>query len=158
MTALRLTLVAAVVAVCAVAFSASAGAEGQAHSGYFKTPSASVYCDYLYGGRIRPQYRYVRCGFKSKLSPQEAKPKGGCPMDTDYVGNRMILMAKGRGQTEPCAGDAGPFGNPKAAVAIPYGHTWHGGPFSCTSSKQGMACKSTSGHGFALAKTGWRVF
>jgi hypothetical protein len=154
----RLLGVASVVAACAVAFSASAGAEGVTHSGYFKTPSGSVYCDYLYGGHIVPKYRYVRCGFKRKLSPPEQKPKAGCPMGTDYVGNRMILMVKGRGKTQPCAGDAGPFGNPKAAVAVPYGHTWRGGPFSCKSSKQGMTCKSTSGHGFHLAKTGWRVY
>jgi hypothetical protein len=149
---------AAVVAACAVTFSASAVAEGNQYSGYLKTPSGSVYCDYLYGGHIFPKYRYVRCGFKGKLSPQEPKPKAGCPKDTDYVGNRMVLGVRSRGQTQPCAGDAGPFGNPKAAVAIPYGHTWHGGPFTCKSFKQGMTCKSTSGHGFHLAKTGWRVF
>jgi hypothetical protein len=154
----RLLLVAAAVAVCAAAFSASAGAEGKLYSGYLKTPSGSVYCDYLYGSHIVAKYRYVRCGFKGKLSPQEPKPKGGCPKDTDYVGNRMQVMLKGRGEKEPCAGDAGPFGNPKAAVAVPYGHTWRGGPFSCTSFKQGMTCKSADGHGFRLAKRGWRVF
>jgi Family of unknown function (DUF6636) len=154
----RLLAAAVVVAAGAAMFTAFAGAAGATHSGYLKTPSGSVYCDYLYGGETFPTYRYVRCGFKGKLSPQEAKPKGGCPKDTDYVGNRMEVLAKGRGQTEPCAGDAGPFGNPKAAVAIPYGQTWHGGPFSCTSSKQGMRCKRRDGHGFYLAKTGWRVF
>ncbi len=148
----------AVVAVCALTVAASAGAEGAHHSGYFKTPSGSVYCDYLYGNGVIAKYRYVRCGFSGKLSPQEPKPKGGCPKYTDYVGNRLQLMLKGRGKTEPCAGDAGPFGNPKAAVAIPYGHTWHGGSFSCTSSQLGMTCKSTAGHGFHLAKHGWRVF
>jgi hypothetical protein len=154
----RLLGAASVVAACALVFSASAGAEGSAYSGYLKTPSGSVYCDYLYGGRIVPKYRYVRCGFKGKLSPQEPKPKGGCPTSTDYVGNRMIVMAKGRAHTQPCSGDAGPFGNPKAALVVPYGHTWRGGPFSCTSSKQGMTCKSDDGHGFHLVRTGWRVY
>jgi len=154
----RLLGVACAVAVCAVTFTATAGAKSASHSGYFRTPSKSVYCDYLYGGGVAAKYRYVRCGFSSKLSPQEPKPKGGCPKDTDYVGNRMQVMEKGRGQTQPCAGDAGPFGNPKAAVALPYGNTWHGGTFSCTSFKQGMTCKSTDGHGFHLAKSGWRTF
>jgi len=155
----RLLVAAAVTAACAVMFSASAGAGlGVTHSGYIKTPSRSVYCDYLYGRGVVAKYRYVRCGFRGKLSPQEAKPKGGCPKDTDYVGNRMQVMQKGRGQTQPCAGDAGPFGDPSAAVALPYGHTWHGGPFSCKSSRQGMTCTSSGGHGFHLAKRGWRVF
>ena len=151
-------MAAVLAAACAVAFSTPAGAAGVTHSGYFKTPSGSVYCDYLYGSGVAAKYRYVRCGFSSKLSPQEPKPKGGCPMYTDYVGNRMQVMEKGRGQTQPCAGDAGPFGNPKAAVALPYGHTWHGGSFTCTSFKQGMTCKSTDGHGFRLAKLHWRVY
>ena len=151
-------MTAAALAACAAAFSTSAGAEGATHSGYFKTPSGSVYCDYLYGSGVVAKYRYVRCGFKAKLSPQEPKPKGGCPKYTDYVGNRMQVMETGRGQTQPCAGDAGPFGDRKAAVALPYGHAWHGGLFSCTSFKQGMTCKSTDGHGFRLAKHGWRVF
>ncbi len=152
-------LVTAAAVLCASALAASAGAKGVTHSGYLKTPSGSVYCDYLYGSGVVAKYRYVRCGFfKAKLSPQEPKPKGGCPMDTDYVGNRMQVMEKGRGQTQPCAGDAGPFGNPKAAVALSYGRTWHGGSFSCTSFRQGMTCKSTDGHGFRLAKRGWRVF
>ncbi len=126
--------------------------------GNFRTPSGSVSCDYLYGGHIRAQYRYVRCGVKGKLSPQEAKPKGGCPKGTDYVGNRLLVYTRGRGQTQPCAGDAGPFGRPKSAFVVPYGHTWQGGPFTCKSSVQGMTCKSTSGHGFRLVKHGWRVF
>ena len=154
----RILLSAAVLAVCVGAFATTAGAGGASHSGYFRTPSKSVYCDYLYGSGVAAKYRYVRCGFSSKLSPQEPKPTGGCPKDVDYVGNRMQVMEKGKGQTQPCAGDAGPFGNPKAAVVLPYGHTWHGGAFSCTASKQGMTCKSTSGHGFYLAKSGWRVF
>ena len=153
----RLLAVAAIAAAAAMAFTTSADAEGSVHSGYFKTPSGSVYCDYHYGGQVA-KYRYVRCGYASKLSPQEAKPKGGCPKGTDYVGNRMQVAATGRGETLPCAGDAGPFGNPGAAVAIPYGHTWHGGPFSCKSSQLGMTCTSTGGHGFRLTKSHWRVY
>ena len=138
--------------------SAPAGAEGTHHFGYFKTPSGSVYCDYLYGTGFIAKYRYVRCGFLGKLSPPEAKPSGGCRAGSDYVGNRMLVGEKGRGRAEPCAGDAGPFGNLSAAVPLPYGHTWHGGAFSCTSSKAGMKCTSSSGHGFYLAKRHWRTF
>ena len=96
MRAIRVALAGAVVAVCAVAFSPSAGAEGVTYSGYFKTPSGSVYCDYLYGSHILAEYRYVRCGFAGKLVPQEPKPPAGCPRGTDYVGNRMILTLRGR--------------------------------------------------------------
>lgn len=154
----RLLGAAAVVAACAVAFSPFARAEGISHSGYFKTPSGSVYCDYLYGSRIVAKYRYVRCGFRGNLKPKESRPKGGCPKGTDYVGNRMQLLEQGRGQIQPCAGNHGPLDDPTAAVVLPYGHTWHGATFSCTSSRAGMTCRSKSGHGFYLAKHGWRVF
>ncbi len=70
----------AVVVACAAAFTASAGARAASHSGYFKTPSGSVYCDYAYGSGVPAKYTYVRCGMKVKLSPQEPKPKGGCPI------------------------------------------------------------------------------
>lgn len=153
----RLFIAAALTTACAAAFSASAGARGTTtHSGYFRLPSGAVYCDYLYGGVAK--YTYVRCGYSKPLTPQEPKPAGGCPKGTDYVGNRMILMEKGRGKLQPCAGDAGPFGNPGAAKALAYGHTWHGGPFSCTAALKGMTCKRTDGHGFHLVKHGWRVF
>lgn len=154
----RLLAVAAVAAACAVTFSASAGAEGVMHSGYFKTPSGSVYCDYLYGSQVVAKYRYVRCGFSGKLSPPEPRPRFGCVGATDYVGNRMQVLEKGPGVTQPCSADAGPFGDKKAAIAVPYRHTWRGGSFSCTAFKQGMRCKSKDGHGFRLAKRGWRVF
>ncbi len=154
----RVLVVAAIAAVCVAMAAGSAGAEGDVYSGYFKTPSGSVYCDYLYGSHIVAKYRYVRCGFKGQLSPPEPKPKGGCPNGTDYVGNRMILMQKGRGKAQPCSGDAGPFGNPKAAFVVPYGHTWSGGGFTCKPSQHGMTCKSKDGHGFRLFKSGWRVF
>jgi hypothetical protein len=154
----RLLAAAIVVAACALTFSGLAGAEGGTTWGYLKTPSGSVYCDYLYGSGVLAKYRYVRCGFSGKLVPPEPKPTAGCPHGTDYVGNRLQVFIRGRGQTQPCAGDAGPFGNRASAVGIPYGHTWHGGPFSCTSFKQGMKCTSTDGHGFRLAQRGWRVF
>src|SRR5689334_18724063 len=73
MLSLRLVLAAAVLAACAVSFSTSARAEGTNHSGYFKTPSGSIYCDYLYGSRVIAKYRYVRCGFTGKLSPPEPR-------------------------------------------------------------------------------------
>ena len=134
----------------------AAGSSEAVHNGFLKTPSRSVYCDYLYGGATK-SFRYVRCGFKGTLVPPEAKPKGGCGV-VDYVGNRMLLHQTGRARTEPCAGDAGPFANPKAAHTVRYGTTWHGGPFTCTSSSAGMTCRNPGGHGFFIAHRHWRLF
>jgi hypothetical protein len=125
------------------------------HMGFLRTPSKSIYCDYLYGGPKK--FRYVRCGFNGKLVPAEKKPHGGCH-DVDYVDNRLSVGQTGRGRTEPCAGDAGPFANPKAAHTVQYGKTWHGGPFKCTASKAGMTCRNPAGHGFFIAHKHWRVF
>lgn len=159
MTARRGIVTTVAAAICvAIGVSATGAAAGSAsgHIGYFKNAKSSIYCDYLYGGTTAA-YRFVSCGMKGKLMPEEPKPKGGCPLDTDYVGDRMILMQTGKGQTQPCAGDAGPFGNPKAAVAIANGKSWHGGPFSCKSAAASMTCKNTSGHGFVLARRLWFV-
>jgi hypothetical protein len=140
----------------AIAAPVSARNSSATHMGFLKTPSKSVYCDYLYGGSTKA-YRYVRCGFSGKLVPPEPKPRGGCH-DVDYVGNRMVLKKTGPGRTEPCAGDAGPFADPKAAQTVQYGKTWHGGPFSCTASKAGMTCRNPGGHGFFIAREHWRLF
>jgi hypothetical protein len=149
-----------VVTVLAAAIAATAAAPVSArssgsHMGFLTTPSKSIYCDYLYGGS--KAFRYVRCGIKGKLVPREPKPKGGC-QNVDYVGNRMVVGATGKGRTEPCAGDVGPFANPKGSHTVPYGKTWHGGPFSCTASKAGMKCRNPKGHGFYIAHKHWRLF
>jgi hypothetical protein len=134
----------------------AAGSAAAVHMGFLKTPSRSIYCDYLYGGTTE-SFRYVRCGYKGSLMPVEKKPLGGCGV-TDYVGNRVILHQTGFGRTQPCAGDAGPFANPNGAHTVPYGKTWHGGPFKCKSSRSGMTCRNPGGHGFFLAHQHWRVF
>jgi hypothetical protein len=152
MLALLSTAVLAAIAAPPVAARRSA----PAHMGFLKTPSGSVFCDYLYGGATK-SIRYVRCGFKGTLVPPEAKPHQGCGV-IDYVGNRMVVHQTGRGRTEPCAGDAGPFANPNAAHTVHYGKTWHGGPFRCTSSKGGMTCRNAVSHGFFIAHRHWRVF
>jgi hypothetical protein len=146
------------VVLAAVAASSPVAADISApvHTGFLKTPSRSVYCDYRYGGAGKA-YRYVRCGFRGSLVPPEPKPRGGCRV-VDYVGNRVVLHQTGRGRTEPCAGDAGPFADPQAARTVPLGTTWHGGPFSCSSSQAGMTCRNSAGHGFFLAHRNWRLF
>ena len=149
------TLLGAIVAATAIA-AIAAGSAAATHTGFLKTPSAKIYCDYLYGGR-KEQFRYVRCGFKGSLVPPESKPHGGCGF-IDYVGNRMTLKQTGRGRTAPCAGDAGPFADPHAAHTVRYGRSWHGGPFSCKSSRAGMTCRNPGGHGFFIAHRHWRVF
>ena len=150
----------AILAALAVAATAAAPVAARSstavHTGFLKTPSKKIYCDYLYGGKNK-SFRYVRCGIKGALVPPEPKPKGGCHV-VDYVGNRLALHQTGRGRTEPCAGDVGPFADPGAAKTVRYGRTWHGGPFTCTSSRTGMTCRNPGGHGFVIAHRHWRVF
>jgi hypothetical protein len=153
--ALVLVAVPALAAIGVTAAPVAARSNSAGHTGFLKTPSGKIYCDYNYGGTKK--FRYVRCGFKGALRPPEAKPHGGCGV-VDYVGNRVVLGQTGRGRTEPCAGDAGPFADPKASRTVKYGKTWHGGPFACTSSKAGMTCRNPGGHGFSIAQRHWRVF
>jgi hypothetical protein len=123
--------------------------------GFLKTPSGNIQCDYSYGGGTRG---YVRCGVRSGLKPPEPRPAAGCGTDAEYVGNRIVLQEHGRAQTEPCAGDAGPFGNPAAARVLRYGTTWTGGAMRCTSAVTGLTCRNRAGHGFFLSRERWRMF
>jgi hypothetical protein len=123
--------------------------------GYIKTPSGNIQCDYGYGGTARA---YLRCGVESGLKPPEPRPAGGCGTDSGYEGNRVYLPSSGRAETAPCAGDAGPFGNPSAARVIAYGTTWSGGGFRCSSAFAGLTCRNRGGHGFFLSRDSWRLF
>jgi len=123
-------------------------------SGYFKTPSGNIACDYQ---TLRPPY--VRCGIKSGLKPPPPPKRPGC-----FRTNRISLGVSGRPRlgASICPGDdegdAGPFAGKGVAQVLDYGKAWSGGGLRCTSAFKGLTCRNRSGHGFFLSRARWRRF
>lgn len=136
-------LVAAIVLALGVV-AGPASAAGPLTSTFFKTPDNAIWCS---GGKT-----FVVCGIKGGfLKP---KPKNNCRKEhIDYVGNRLGMTNKSKGQVQPCAGDAGPFAEPKRTKVLAYGKNWKVGGLKCTAQTQAMTCQNTFGHGFFISKT-----
>src|SRR6266567_2116662 len=99
-----------IIAIAALTLAAStAAASGQSgKNGFFKTPDNKIWCGWGTGS-----FNFIVCGVHNGfLTP---KPKNNCAKQhVDYVGNRIGMTGKGKAKVQACAGDAGPFANPKA--------------------------------------------
>jgi hypothetical protein len=131
---------------------AAGTASAAGKSGFFKTSNGRIYCAWGYGSGT-PGGGFVVCGIKNgKLNP---KPKNNCAKQgVDYVGNRIAFAATGKAKVQACAGDAGPFANPKATKVLAPGKTWKGGGMSCTVTKPTATCRNKSRHGFTITTPG----
>src|SRR6266511_590996 len=138
----RIVCVVALVLALAAVSAGAAGASGK--SGFIKTPDGKIYCGWGYGSATG----FVVCGIKNGLL--KPKPKNNC-RHIDYVGNRIAFNATGKAKVQACAGDAGPFADPKATKVIRYGAVWHGGGMSCISQTKAMQFNNKSGHGFLIS-------
>jgi hypothetical protein len=140
-----------------LAFAASALAAGAASAagknGFFKTADNSIWCGYGYGGG----HGFVVCGVKGGyLKP---KPKNNCKkFHVDYVGNRIAFESRSKAAVQACAGDAGPFANPKATKVLKPGKTWSGGGMSCKVTKSSATCRNKANHGFTISRASYKRF
>nr|MBA3718258.1 hypothetical protein [Actinomycetota bacterium] len=124
-------------------------------SGFFKTSNGQIYCGWGTGTAAQS---FVVCGIKNGyLKP---KPANNCKkLHVDYVGNRIAFAGTGKAKVQACAGDAGPFADPKATKVLKPGGTWKGGGMSCTVTKSTATCKNKSKHGFTITTLGpYQIF
>jgi hypothetical protein len=138
------------ITLCFAAAAIAAGAATAApKNGFFKTQNGRIYCAWAYGGGPSG----VVCGIKNgKLKP---KPKNNCAKQgVDYVGNRIGFTAKSKAQVQACAGDAGPFADPKHTKVLAPGKTWKGGGMSCKVTKSSATCRNKAKHGFTITTAG----
>jgi hypothetical protein len=142
-------------AVGFVALAAAAGSPASTSGfGFFKTPSGKIVCTWTTGGTPSAS---VECGVLPTLHPPIPKSGAAC-RHLDYVGNRLSLSVTGRVEKIPCAGDAGPFGDPGHTVLLRYGKTWSAPGLSCKEGASGLTCRNRDGHGFFVSVNSWHTF
>jgi hypothetical protein len=81
----------------------------------------------------------------------------GPPISVDWAGFELPAGTKGR---VACSGGVlyDPSTQKPHYVTVPYGHTWHAGPFDCHSQFDGLNCSSHNGHGFFISRQTWRTW
>ncbi|RRI03890.1 hypothetical protein EH240_09305 [Mesorhizobium tamadayense] len=110
-----------------------ASAEGQVE---FNTPSGKIGCIYT------PK------GGTGTYQPQDGGPELVCSrVEPSYVTvilgpKRPATLVKNPGE-QGCCSDVTKLG---------YGNSWSKGPFTCLSSRKGLTCTSSSGHGFFVSR------
>jgi Family of unknown function (DUF6636) len=121
----------------------AAGVAGAAADSSFRTPSRHIYCIYT------PQPALLRCdvNFETRFRHKPAS----CEFDW---GRSVGLSKTGRARVL-CVSDS--TYSPHAQV-IAYGTTRRFGPFTCTSRRTGLTCRSGKRHGFMLSVAQQRVF
>ena len=123
-------------------------------SGFFKTPSGNIVCQYLVGPSVAFG-AVVACAIKSGLKP--ALPREACDIGS-YASDRLILDARGPVSAPPCASDPSALVGESKARVLGYGKSWSGGGIRCTSAVAGLTCRNKSGNGFFLSRERWRRF
>jgi len=115
----------------------------------FTTPSGNIGCQFdSYQGA------HVRC---DRL--QMDSVPGGKPADCDFDwGHSVELSAGGRGALA-CTSDSvmGQQGETDGTRALPYGDSVRYRGIVCTSTRQGLRCSTSGGHGFLLSRATIRV-
>jgi hypothetical protein len=120
--------------LAAVLATPAAAADGSA----FRLPSRNINC--------AVEAAELRCDINSGL-----RPAPRCR----YEGDPVALRLSARGRVRPgCASDSV---YSSRATVLAYGHTWTRAGFRCTSSVRGLTCRNRAGHGFFLARGGWRA-
>jgi len=109
---------------------------------YFETPSSNIGC-YI-------DQRAVRCDIRER---NWDPPPPDRPCELDY-GQGIALSVRGRADFV-CAGDTA-LGGP---ATLEYGAVTRRGFLRCRSGMKGITCNEVrSGHGFFLAREGYRIF
>jgi hypothetical protein len=119
-----------------------------AESTEFRSPSGNILCSFSDYENVQG----VRCDIinHADLPPLLPVPKD-CDLDW---GNMFIVGKKGKAGLE-CAGDLA--ANP-TAPPLGYGKSISNFGITCTSTKSGMTCKNSQGHGFSVSRSKQRLF
>jgi len=118
-----------------------------------RTPSGNISCFVTPGPPAT-----LRCSLKqADYAHFMQTVRCGPPIGLDWAGFSLYPHRKGQ---VTCSGGIlyDPSTQKPRYVTVPYGHTWHAGPFDCHSQVDGLNCSSHTGHGFFISRQTWRTW
>jgi hypothetical protein len=115
---------------------------------WFRTPSDNIHCMIANGEGVL----FLDCEIREREAGALLGPRpADCELDW---GNRFVLGEWGPGRMA-CAGDTVVYpGSP----VIAYGETVQFGPFTCSSTQDGLDCRNVDGHGIFLSRARQEVY
>jgi len=137
-------LISLAVSAVVAAVAASSAAAGRTVLPGFRSPSGNIRCfvvDKLY------------CSIGQ--STYGRRLQAGC--DLDWHGFELAPTAKAKVY---CTSNA-PYDMGKqrpSRVILPYGKSFHSGPFTCSSRITGITCRNHNGHGLFVSRQSWRAW
>jgi hypothetical protein len=118
-----------------------------------KTPSGNISCF------VTPApHATLHCSLKqADYARYMATVKCGPPIGLDWVGFTLAARAKA---AVTCSGGIlySPATQRPRYVTVPYGRTWHAGPFDCHSTVSGLGCSNHTGNGLFISRETWRLW
>lgn len=109
---------------------------------YFNMPTGNIGC------------QYTPAGGSDVYVPEDGGPELGCDrIEPTY--QRFILGKAGKARRFQNAGDTACC---DGSHILSYGNSWKKGPFSCRSSKTGLSCSRSDGHGFYISRSKTDVY
>jgi len=110
----------------------------------FTTPSGNIGCQF-----DNYQEAHVRC---DRL--QMSSVPGGRPADCDFDWGHSVELSAGERGALACTSDSvmGQQGETDGTRALPYGDSVRYRGIVCTSTRQGLRCATSGGHGFLISR------
>jgi hypothetical protein len=112
-----------------------------------RTPSRNIHCDALASGP-KDIDAQMRCFIEEISGPDLPRPPSA---HCDWEGGRLFsLPARAPGSRASfCDALGAPAGK---VVTLGYGSAWKYGPYTCLSSRLGLLCTNSDGHGLFLSR------
>jgi uncharacterized protein DUF6636 len=112
-----------------------------------RTPSRNIHCDAWINGP-KDTDAQMRCYIKEMSGPDLPRPTWA---DCDWEGGRLFALgSKSLGGRASFCDALG--GRPRKVVTLGYGSAWSYGPYRCLSSRLGLLCTNSDGHGLFLSR------
>lgn len=135
--------------VCVTSNTLAAEAASEEHRNHFVSPSGNIFCSY-FSAFDEDDEEVLRCDLKEALNPQPPRPD-----DCDLDWYPFFQMNDEGPAQQICAGDTVIQHD---SGTLEYGHVWRRGPFQCSSSRSGIRCTNSSGHGWRLSRRRQLIF
>ena len=118
-----------------------------------RTPSGNISCFVTPAPRATLHCSLRRADYERYMQTVRCGP----PIGLDWAGFALGPFAKAG---VACSGGIlySPATQRPRYVTVPYGDTWHAGPFDCHSQISGLGCSNHNGHGFFISRQTWRLW